>query len=118
MMIIYRCCFLPKFCLIKETGNISFLKLNNTSAEWISIKDCLYITSGRINFKRCGELTLVNKKKFESILHYGQLTVLLQRGIGIDTLKMPVQTKETVSKVKRQPSEWEKIIANEVNDKE
>ena len=25
--------------------------------------------------------------------------------------------KETVSKVKRQPSEWEKIIANEITDK-
>ena len=27
-------------------------------------------------------------------------------------------TKETVSKVKRQPSEWEKLIANEATDKE
>ena len=27
-------------------------------------------------------------------------------------------TKETISKVKRQPSEWEKIIANESTDKE
>ena len=27
-------------------------------------------------------------------------------------------TKETTSKVKRQPSEWEKIIANESTDKE
>ena len=27
-------------------------------------------------------------------------------------------TKETISKVKRQPSEWEEIIANEVTDKE
>ena len=27
-------------------------------------------------------------------------------------------TKETISKVKRQPSEWEKIIANEANYKE
>ena len=27
-------------------------------------------------------------------------------------------TKETLSKVKRQPSEWEKIIPNEVTDKE
>ena len=27
-------------------------------------------------------------------------------------------TKETISKVKRQPSEWEKIIANEAIDKE
>ena len=28
------------------------------------------------------------------------------------------KTKETIIKVKRQPSEWEKIIANEANDKE
>ena len=27
-------------------------------------------------------------------------------------------TKETISRVKRQPSEWEKIIANEATDKE
>ena len=27
-------------------------------------------------------------------------------------------TKETISKVKRQPSEWEKITANEATDKE
>ena len=26
--------------------------------------------------------------------------------------------KETISKVKRQPSDWEKIIANEATDKE
>jgi len=26
--------------------------------------------------------------------------------------------KETITKVKRQPSEWEKIIANEATDKE
>ena len=26
--------------------------------------------------------------------------------------------KETISKVKRQPSEWEKIISNDANDKE
>ena len=28
-----------------------------------------------------------------------------------------IHTKETISKVKRQPSGWEKIIANEVTDK-
>ena len=33
-------------------------------------------------------------------------------------LKSFCTTKETTSKVKRQPSEWEKIIANEVTDKE
>ena len=27
-------------------------------------------------------------------------------------------TKETISKLKRQPSEWEKVIANEATDKQ
>ena len=33
-------------------------------------------------------------------------------------LKSFYTTKEMISKVKRQPSEWEKIIANEAPDKE
>ena len=33
-------------------------------------------------------------------------------------IKIFCTTKETISKVKRQPSEWEKIIANEATDKE
>ena len=33
-------------------------------------------------------------------------------------LKSFCTMKETISKVKRQPSEWEKITANETNDKE
>ena len=33
-------------------------------------------------------------------------------------LKSFCPTKETISKVKRQPSEWEKIIANKTTDKE
>ena len=32
-------------------------------------------------------------------------------------LKRVCTAKETVSKVKRQPSEWEKVIANETTDK-
>ena len=32
-------------------------------------------------------------------------------------LKSFFTEKETISKVKRQPSEWEKIIANEASDK-
>ena len=30
-------------------------------------------------------------------------------------LRTKIRAKETISKVKRQPSEWEKIIANEKN---
>ena len=33
-------------------------------------------------------------------------------------LKSFCTTKETITKVKRQPSEWEKIIAKEATDKE
>ena len=35
-----------------------------------------------------------------------------------DLIKSFCTTKETISKVKRQPSEWEKIIANEATDQE
>ena len=35
-----------------------------------------------------------------------------------DLIKNFCTTKETLSKVKRQPSEWEKIIANEATDKQ
>ena len=37
---------------------------------------------------------------------------------GLIKLKSFYAMKETISKVKRQPSEWEKIIANEVTDKQ
>ena len=33
-------------------------------------------------------------------------------------LKSSFTTKETISRVKRQPSEWKKIIANEATDKQ
>ena len=35
-----------------------------------------------------------------------------------DLIKSFCTTKETTSKMKRQPSEWEKIIPNEASDKE
>ena len=38
--------------------------------------------------------------------------------MGLIKIKSFHKTMETISKVKRQPSEWEKIIANEATDKE
>ena len=37
---------------------------------------------------------------------------------GLIKLKSFCRMKETIRKVKRQPSEWEKIIANKATDKE
>jgi len=38
--------------------------------------------------------------------------------LGLVRIKSVCTAKETISKVKKQPSEWEKIIANEATDKE
>ena len=48
-----------------------------------------------------------------------RVTEIKTKVIKQDLLKLKsfCTAKETVSKVKRQPSEWEKIIANETTDK-
>ena len=37
--------------------------------------------------------------------------------VNKDLIKLKCTAKEAICKVKRQPSEWEKIIANETTDK-
>ena len=44
-------------------------------------------------------------------------TRTFSKTIHTNKLKIFCTTKETISKIKRQRSEWEKIIANEATDK-
>ena len=46
----------------------------------------------------------------------GQFEILLAP-LDLIKLKIFCTTKETISKMKRQPSDWEKIIANEATGK-
>ena len=63
-----------------------------------------------------------NDKNQSKILYKPPPTVMeIKRKVNKwDMLKLKTfcTAKETISKVKRQPSEWEKIIANEITEKE
>ena len=47
-----------------------------------------------------------------------EIKIKINKWVGLIKLKIFCTMKQTISKVKRQPSEWEKIIANEATDKE
>ena len=58
--------------------------------------------------------TLYNRLQFHPSL---EIEVKINKW-DLIKIKSFCTTKENISKVKRQPSEWEKIIANEATDKQ
>ena len=57
-----------------------------------------------------------NHKAF--IFQFVNMVYYIDWFVDIEESLHPCTTKETISKVKGEPSEWEKIIANEVTDKQ
>ena len=62
---------------------------------------------------------IVSVLTFRSLIHFEFIFVYGVRKNKWDLMKLKsfCTTKETISKVKRQPSDWEKVIANEATDK-
>ena len=70
------------------------------------IKRCLLQTFSDVNHSRILYDSLPRVREIKAKINKWDLI----------KLKIFCTTKETISKVKRQPSEWEKIIANEATD--
>ena len=79
---------------------------------------------------RPGTITLLEKNIDKTLSDINHSRILYDPSLRILEIKGKINkwylikiksfctTKETISKVKRQPSEWEKIIANEATDNE
>ena len=96
-----------EYSLIPQTKiNSKLIKYLNVSPESIKL---LEENIGRT-------LNNINQSK---ILHDPPPRVTeIKTKVNLIKLKSFCTAKETISKVKRQPSEWEKIIANETTDKD
>ena len=68
--------------------------------------------------RRCGEPSYTVGGNANQYSHYGEQCGDSLNNWDLIKLKSFCTEKETLSKVKRQPSKWEKIIANEKTDKE
>ena len=110
---------------VKEESEKSGLKL---SIQKMKIMASCPITSWKIDGEAMETVTdfIFLDSKITANVDCSQTCLLLGRKAMTNLesilksrdIKSFCTTKETINKVKRQPSEWEKIIANEATDKE
>ena len=91
-----------------------YTKVNSTWIKYLNVRP----ETIKVLEENIGRTLGINQSK----ILYAPPPSIMEIKIKVDKwdlvkLKSFCTTKETISKVKRQPSEWEKIIANETTDK-
>ena len=76
----------------------------------------LYTSNEQLEFETFSDINH-NKIVYDPPLRVMEIKAKINKW-DLMKIKSFCTTKETISKVKRQPSDWEKIIANETTDKE
>ena len=88
--------------------NSKWIKDLNTRPETIQLEENIVKTLSDINHSRI---------LYDPLLRILEIKAKINKW-DLIKIKSFCTAKETISKVKRQPSEWEKIIANEATDKQ
>ena len=111
-------------------GSFIFLELSCRCCLYIFEISCLSVASFVIIFSRPETIKLLEENIGKTLSDINHSKILYDPPPRILEIKGKINkwdliklksfctTKETISKVKRQPSEWEKITANETTDKE